>query len=116
MIHRNFGEQPLEAGPAFGGPTAQAEVVINDDDALSGPAQERGVASEPILAIKRLAIFCDLLRGRLPDVDNRRFCQMGERDLARYGWLGGGTAGVSRRHRSPPSRLRERAVAGRGAC
>ena len=71
VIHRNFGQQALEAGAALGAAAAQAEVVVDDGNVLGWPAQSgRKRSTRSILAGGGLLMFQNLLGRGLADVDD----------------------------------------------
>ncbi len=68
MPHADLGHELLEtlaidrAGPRL------AEIAVDDDDPIIGPAQRDGTLAESILALRALGILDDLSDRRLPDV------------------------------------------------
>ena len=71
MVEADFREQVLEAEPSFDMPTAAALVFIDDFHAILGPTQAERALDQRVLPIGRLTMFDDLLRRRLPDVNDR---------------------------------------------
>jgi hypothetical protein len=82
MIQTNLGKQTLEAKAVLGTPTAQAKVVVDDFDAISGPTEGFGTLGEAVLAIGRFAVLESLVRGRLADINDRFFSEMVWLDFA----------------------------------
>ena len=70
MVQTDLRQQVLKAQAPHGRLTAPTLIFIDDFDAILGPAQERGTMHQRVLPISRLAVFHDLLRGRLPDIDD----------------------------------------------
>jgi hypothetical protein len=60
----------MEAAPVCGALAAVPLVLIDEDHALPGPAQGHGVVREGILPFAGFAVFEDLLRCRLTDIDD----------------------------------------------
>jgi hypothetical protein len=129
MLHGHLGQEALKTVPAVGPTTGQALIVVDDQDAIPGPAQGDRVVGEGILALPRLAMIEDLLRVGLADVDDGESIELKIEDLGRS--QGGGPAGagrssilgrargyprglVRRAHDRPPSRCEALAVAARG--
>ena len=83
MVHRDLGEQPLEAVPPVGFLGAAALVVVNDQDPLAGPPQGQGVVDQLVLSLARLLVVEHLLRAGLTDVDDRQEVQVPVSDLGR---------------------------------
>ena len=71
-IQGDLGEQPLEPRPAFDRLPALAQVVVDHLDLRPRPAQVDGPVGQGVLAGGGFLMVEDLLRGGLPDVDDRR--------------------------------------------
>src|SRR5438045_187131 len=70
VVHAHLGDHALKAVACFGGPLAALSlVVVDDQDALSGPAQGRGVLGQGVLALAGFAMMADLVRAGLTDID-----------------------------------------------
>ena len=69
-IQGDLGEQPLEPRPAFDRLPALAQVVVDHLDLGPRPAQVDGPVGQGILAGGGFLMVEDLLRRRLPDVDD----------------------------------------------
>ena len=61
--------------------TREPEILIDDDDAIVGPAKFTGFGGKRILPIGRLAIVLDLGGARLAQVHDSLAGQMAGRDL-----------------------------------
>src|ERR1700676_2446859 len=84
-VRRGEAELPQKAG------TGEPKILIDDDDAIIGPAKFTGFGGKRILSIGRLAIVLDLGGARLAQVDDGLAGQMAGRDLGAF------------IHRLPPS-------------
>jgi len=51
MIHRDLGEEPLEAKPLLGGPAAPALILVDGQDPILRPTEGRGVVRQGILTL-----------------------------------------------------------------
>jgi hypothetical protein len=69
-VQGDLGEQPLESRPAFDRLPTLAEVVVDDLDLRSRPAQCDGAVGQGVLAGGGLLVVEDLLGSGLPDVDD----------------------------------------------
>src|SRR3954451_15557620 len=69
-VEGDLGQEPLEPEPALDRLAAPAQVVVDRDDAIPGPAECDGPVGEGVLAGGRLLVVGDLLRGGLADVDD----------------------------------------------
>ena len=78
---RDFGGQPGEPRSRDKAGAGEPEILIDDDDAIGGPAELPGLGRERILSIGRLAIVLDLCGGGLAQVDDRLTRKMVGRDL-----------------------------------
>src|SRR5690242_18678382 len=78
----DFGDQALKAGP-IGRAAGAAKILVDDEDALAGPAQLNGAFDQTVLQTGRLLMTLDLLRRRLPETDDRRPVTMAAGDLVR---------------------------------
>jgi hypothetical protein len=70
VVETNFRQQVLESEPSLGGLPAAPLILIDDFDAVRGPAQQRGAMHERILPVPGLAMFENLLRCRLANVND----------------------------------------------
>ena len=59
---RNLGGEPREAGARDRAGAGEAEVLVDDDDAILGPAELARLGGKRILPFGRLAIVLDLAR------------------------------------------------------
>lgn len=94
---RDFGGQPGEPRSRDKAGAGEPEVLIDDDDAIGGPAEFTGFGGKRILSIGRLAIVLDLGGAGLAQVDDRLTREMAGRDLGAL------------IHRFPPSSIWPRA-------
>lgn len=83
VLHRDLAQEPLKSPAIVGGAGAQAEVFVDHEDSLRMPSEGLSVILERILARERLAMLFDLLRGGLPNVDDRQSLKMCGVDLGR---------------------------------
>jgi hypothetical protein len=81
MAQAHFRHQPLEAEPSFDGAAGSAEIVVDGDDGLSRPTEMERPIDQRILEFGRFRVALNLLRRRLPDVDDRQSLLMLSRDL-----------------------------------
>src|SRR5271157_2276504 len=68
---RDFGGEPGETRSRDKAGAGEPEVLIDDDDAIGGPAEFTGFGGKRILSIGRLAIVLDLGGAGLAQVDDR---------------------------------------------
>jgi hypothetical protein len=83
VIEGDFGQQALEAEPAFDGLPALAQVLVDDLDSLTRPAQIDGPSDQGVLPRRGLLVYNDLLGGRLADVDDGGSVEVPGLDLGR---------------------------------
>ena len=76
MVESDLGQQTLKAEPPFDGLTALAEIVVDGDDAVAGPAQRNGPVGQGVRARRGLFVIKYLLRSRLADLDDRQTVEM----------------------------------------
>jgi hypothetical protein len=69
-IEGDLGEQPLEPRPPFDRLPALAQVVVDHEDLRAVPSEGDGAIVQCVLTCGRFLVVEDLLRGRLPDVDD----------------------------------------------
>src|SRR5436853_2186631 len=100
MSEPNLGDQPLKAEAAFSGRARPPEIVVNDNDALTRPAELERPVDQGILQPRRLLVTLDLLRCRLTNVDHRGALSMSARNLVGQHAARRQQAGTA--HRSPP--------------
>src|SRR2546423_1516670 len=81
MIDRHLGQQPLKSGSILGIAAALTLIFVDDLNPISGPSQSNGVIDQSVLAQPGLAVFQNLLRARLADVNKRQSLQMPALDL-----------------------------------
>src|SRR5207244_11971644 len=93
----DFGGEAGEARSRNKAGTGEPEVLIDDDDAIIGPAKFTGFGGKRILSIGRLAMWLDLGGARLAPVGGGLAWQLAGRDLGVFV------------HGSPPSTPRPRA-------
>ena len=105
VVEGDLGQQPLEPGPALDRLAALAQVVVDDGDAVAGPAEGDGAVGQGVLAGGRLLVVDDLLGRGLADVDDGRAVEVPGPELGR-------AEGVT--HGRPPCGAWPRG-AGRGA-
>ena len=74
MAEAHFRHQPLEAESPFDSAAGSAEIVVDGDDGLSGPAEMKRPVDQRILELGRFLVALNLLRRRLPDVNDRQSC------------------------------------------
>jgi hypothetical protein len=48
-VIRRLGDQSLKAKPTFDGSTRSPEIIVDDDDGLSGPSQLKGPVDQCVL-------------------------------------------------------------------
>ena len=77
VVQSDLRNQALEAGPAFDRLPLTAEIVIDHNHLVGGPAELDGTLDQAILEPGRLLITLDLLRCRLTHVDDGEAFQMG---------------------------------------
>src|SRR5271155_1380190 len=77
----DFGGQPGETRSRDKAGAGESEVLIDDHDAIGGPAEFTGFGGKRILSIGRLAIVLDLGGAGLAQVDDRLTREMAGRDL-----------------------------------
>ena len=77
----DFGGEPGETRSRDKAGAGESEVLIDDHDAIGGPAEFTGFGGKRILSIGRLAIVLDLGGAGLAQVDDRLTREMAGRDL-----------------------------------
>ncbi len=70
MLHGNLGKEALKYSATVGRTTAQALILVDDQDAIPRPAECDCMVGEGILPFSRLTMIEDLLRVGLPDVND----------------------------------------------
>ena len=93
----DFGGEPGKTRSRDKARAGEPEVLIDDLDAIGGPAEFTGFGGKRILSIGRLAIVLDLGGAGLAQVDDRLTREMASRDLGAL------------IHRFPPSSIWSRA-------
>src|SRR5262249_46224493 len=90
VVHAHLGDHALKAVAFFGGLLAALPlVVVDDQDALSGPAQGRSGVGQGILALAGFAMMADLVGAGLPDIDQGEpFPVMGADLRGTWKWYG----------------------------
>jgi len=78
---RNLSGETRKAGSCNRTGAGKAEVLVDDENAVLGPAQLAGLAGKCILALRRFAIVLDLRGARLTKIDDRLTREMHCRDL-----------------------------------
>ena len=81
MGERDFGGEAGEARSRDKAGAGEPEVLIDDDDAIGGPAEFTGFAGKRVLSLGRLAIDLDLGGAGLAQVYDRLAGEMAGRDL-----------------------------------
>src|SRR5262249_14782924 len=76
LFQCNFGEEFFEAFTMLGGSCRQAQIGIDDLDLVLMPTETESALFEGILQTKALLIGQDLMRRRLPNVDDRLTSEM----------------------------------------
>src|SRR5689334_22850214 len=92
----DIGNQPPETGASVRRRSGPPLVIVDHADPLTLPAQRQGAVDQSILQAARFRMAFDLLRRRLPDVDDRHAVTMMGADLL-------AARGSHRVHRRPPS-------------
>src|SRR5262245_57328723 len=70
VVHAHLGNHALKAVAFFSRLLAALTlVVVDDQDALSRPAQGRGIVGQGILALAGFAMMADLVGAGLTDID-----------------------------------------------
>jgi hypothetical protein len=77
----HLGGKPREAGSCNRAGAGQAEVLVDDENAILGLAELARLGGKRILALGRFAIVLDLARARLAQIDDRLTREMLSRDL-----------------------------------
>src|SRR5207249_1177466 len=77
----DLGDQRLETVPVRGGRAREAEVRVDDDDAVCRPPERHGALPERVLALGALGVLDDLPDGRLADVEVGVALEVQGRDL-----------------------------------
>src|SRR5438045_2737921 len=101
MVEPNFGQQPLKTEATFGGAAALALILVDYQNAISGPTASNGALHQGILRLGGFAVLDHLVNGRLPDVDNRQPVEVPGLNFGRT-WDGEWVSG----HDAPPLRAR----------
>ena len=68
---RNLGSETREAGSCNRAGAGKAEVLVDDENAILGPAELARLAGKRILPLRRFAIVLDLRGARLTKIDDR---------------------------------------------
>jgi hypothetical protein len=113
VVEPDFGQEPLEAGAVGGRAAAEAEVVVDDQDAVRPPAQGHGAIGELVLAVGGFPVIEDLLGRGLAHVDHSEAVEVVRLNLARGGsgkWSRRDGNAISRAHDWPPAVDRGAAV------
>src|SRR6266568_496594 len=71
VAQSHFRHQPLKTRPIDSRSAGLAQILINDHNALCGPAQSERSFSESILACGAFRVFEDLMQSTLPHVQHR---------------------------------------------
>jgi hypothetical protein len=66
----------LKAWTPVSGAAGAAEIGVNGADPIRFPAQSAGALGEAVLEIDAFLILLRLLRGRLPDVNDRQAAEV----------------------------------------
>src|SRR5579859_1685517 len=81
VIQSDLRHEPLEAEASLGSGPAAALVLVDDENAISGPTEIHGPLSQGILALCGLGVLTDLMRSRLSNVHDREAVEMPGLDL-----------------------------------
>ena len=81
LTERDFSGETCEAAAFDDACAGQAEVFVDHDDLLRGPAQRGGLGYQSILSLRRFAIVLDLCGGGLSKIDVSSAAQMRGADL-----------------------------------
>lgn len=76
MVEAHLRNQTLEASPLFTLGGGVAQIIVDDQNPLLGPAQLTRTANQPVLQPGGLFVLEHLLSGGLPDVDHRQTLEM----------------------------------------
>jgi len=85
VLHGNFGHDAVKSASVFGRRAAESLVIVDDQDAVTGPSQCDRVVDQRVLAFARFSVIENLLRSGLTDVDNCQKTKVPIRDQARPG-------------------------------
>lgn len=69
LAHADVGDEPLEAFPALGAGAGAAQVIVDDDDLVGGPAERHGPAAQRVLAVGGGGVLQHLAQRALPDIE-----------------------------------------------
>ncbi len=83
MIETNLRDQSLETFPPFRVGAGAAQIIVDDQHPVGGPAHPLSIIFQPILQPRRFPMVQHLLGGGLPDVDYRQTVEMRLCNLAR---------------------------------
>ena len=78
----DIGGEAVEAVALVGGLAGEAEVLVDDGDAVAVPAKRFGPGGQGVLAAGRFGVVLDLGRTRLADVDEGLPLAVGRQDAA----------------------------------
>ena len=73
--------EPLKAFPVGGRGAGLAQIAVDDDDLIDGPAERDRALTQGVLPLRALGVLEDLPERRLADVEIRRAPQMARRDF-----------------------------------
>src|SRR6266568_5747349 len=89
VAQSHFRHQPLKTRPIDSRSSGLAQILINDHNALCGPAQSERSFSEAILACGTFRVFEDLMEGALAHIEHRLALEVPRGDLLERGWQNG---------------------------
>lgn len=76
MIETHFCDELLKSEPTFGGPAAWSLILVDHQNPSRWPTILLGPFGQPILQLRRLAMFLDLPLTRLSNVNHRQSLTM----------------------------------------
>ena len=81
MFEGNLAEQALEAMSPLDRCAGDAQIVINDEDAFTWPAQAHRQVYQAVLQLRRFAVSVHLVNRRLADINDREPFQVPRLDF-----------------------------------
>ena len=76
MVDRHLGQQPLKPSSILSIAAALTLIFVNDQDSICGPSQGNGIIDQAVLAQPGFTVLQNLLRTRLPNVNDGQALQM----------------------------------------
>src|SRR6266404_506344 len=80
LAQTDLADQPLETVPFSTGCAGFAQVIVDDRDTLSRPAECDGAIHQMILKLGAFLMLADLTRRGLTDINIRKLRSMGRRN------------------------------------